>query len=98
MVKDISEKDKEIKSMKVDFFNQQEALVRENNLLKNKLHTSSHGSTDPNRTSSDHFLARPQPSVNASRTGPELKDILKSDALIQDLHEQIMHIGKYFYF
>ena len=77
MVAELAEKGQEMKAMKADFFNQQEALVRETNLLKNKLHsTTTNPSVVPtmhvNETSAEHFLARPPPPphlFSASRGG-----------------------------
>jgi hypothetical protein len=97
MVTELSDKDHEMKAMKVDFFNQQEALVRETNLLKNKLHsTTSTTTTNVNQTSVDHLLARPPPPphmISSSRGGVELKDLLHKEALLQDLHEQVVRMG-----
>lgn len=97
MVTELSDKERIIKNMKVDFFNQQEALVRESNLLKNKLQSGSTITTNVNQTSADHLMACPPPPPHllASRNGVELKDVLHKEALLQDLHEQVMKMGTY---
>jgi hypothetical protein len=104
MVTDLADKAQEIKSLKVDFFTQQEALVRETNLLKNKLSTASgsgsvgRSGTNVNQTSVDHFLAPPPPPPypypHGGGGGGDLRDLLQKEALLQDLHEQIVTIGE----
>jgi hypothetical protein len=104
MLTELSEKDQDMKAMKVDFFNQQEALVRETNLLKNKLHsTTATTTTNVNQTSVEHLMSRPPPpphlassssSSASSRGGVELKDLLHKEALLQDLHDQVVRMGE----
>lgn len=97
MVAELAEKDQETRALKADFFTQQEALVRETNLLKNKLQSvtgrGGHCGVDVNQTSAEHPLSRP-PHASASAGAGGLKDILHKEALLQDQHEQVLRMGE----
>ena len=96
LVGEVSEKDKEMKALKADFFNQQESLVRETNLLKNKLNSAiATNATNVNDTSVGHLLSRPDQvfHMKSSFGGVEFKEALHKEALLQDLHEQVVRLG-----